>query len=231
MKAVILCGGKGGRIRGEEAVSLPKPLVPIGGRAMIHRVMDHYHRHGVAEFVLALGHRGDEIASAPGYNPDWSVHFEDTGPPDEVGKAGRLLRLAHLLREPFFLGYCDDLSDVDLLGLAVLREHCGALVAMTAARARLPFGVAGMVGARVTSFEEKPLGPWANVGSYCVHPQLLSRIDGDAADLEADVLPGLVREGRVCAMRHAGLWLQVNTPIELARANELHAAGRLALTA
>ncbi len=57
MKAVILCGGQGTRIR-DANESLPKPMLPIGGKPIVWHIMKMYARHGVREFVLCLGYRG-----------------------------------------------------------------------------------------------------------------------------------------------------------------------------
>src|SRR5512141_3052400 len=57
MKAVILCGGQGTRIR-DANESLPKPLLPIGGKPIVWHIMKMYARHGVRGFVLCLGYKG-----------------------------------------------------------------------------------------------------------------------------------------------------------------------------
>ena len=60
MQAVILCGGQGTRIR-DTSESLPKPLVPVGGKPILWHVMKHCANHGIREFVLCLGYKGHEI--------------------------------------------------------------------------------------------------------------------------------------------------------------------------
>jgi glucose-1-phosphate cytidylyltransferase len=57
MKAVILCGGQGTRIRDANEL-LPKPMLPIGGKPIVWHIMKMYARHGVKEFVLCLGYKG-----------------------------------------------------------------------------------------------------------------------------------------------------------------------------
>lgn len=57
MKAVILCGGMGTRIR-EVNESLPKPMLPIGERPIVWHIMKTYACHGVKDFVLCLGYKG-----------------------------------------------------------------------------------------------------------------------------------------------------------------------------
>src|SRR5664280_1911565 len=57
MKAVILCGGQGTRIRDANEV-LPKPLLPIGGKPIVWHIMKGYATHGIRDFVLCLGYKG-----------------------------------------------------------------------------------------------------------------------------------------------------------------------------
>src|SRR6476659_1392633 len=101
MKAVILAGGLGSRLA-EETVLRPKPMVEIGGKPILWHIMNIYAAHGVNEFIVALGYRGEVIkeyflnfyaqnndvtvdlatgASTihDGRQPQWKVHLIDTG--------------------------------------------------------------------------------------------------------------------------------------------------------
>ena len=60
MKVVILCGGKGTRLR-EETEFRPKPMVPVGGRPILWHILKIYSHYGYRDFVLCLGYRGDII--------------------------------------------------------------------------------------------------------------------------------------------------------------------------
>jgi len=94
MTAVILCGGMGTRIR-EETEFKPKPMVEIGGRPILWHIMKTYRHHGVRNFVLCLGYRGDVIRdyflNYPLRNSDMAVHLA-TG--DVETLQARVARLA-----------------------------------------------------------------------------------------------------------------------------------------
>ena len=60
MKVVILAGGKGTRIS-EYTKSLPKPMIEVCGKPLIHRIIDHYIKYGHKEFIIALGYKGNLI--------------------------------------------------------------------------------------------------------------------------------------------------------------------------
>src|SRR5580692_3138192 len=128
MKVVILCGGKGTRLR-EETEYRPKPMVPIGNRPMLWHIMKHYARYGHKEFILCLGYKGEiikdyfrnyhwntsDVTLKLGTHPevvyhsnhdeeDWSVTMVDTGDATQTG--GRLKRVLKYIRdEEFFLTY------------------------------------------------------------------------------------------------------------------------------
>jgi len=70
MKAVILCGGQGTRIRDASEV-LPKPMLPIGGKPIVWHIMKMYARHGVREFVLCLGYKGWTSRSTSSTTGPW----------------------------------------------------------------------------------------------------------------------------------------------------------------
>src|SRR5947209_9391108 len=134
MKTVVLAGGLGTRLA-EETDARPKPMVEIGGRPILWHILKHYAAHGFAEFVVALGYKGElvkrfflEYAGAVGslsvdlargrvthHDPageDWKVHLIDTGLTTNTG--GRVRRLAGWLSEgTFLLTYGDGLADVD----------------------------------------------------------------------------------------------------------------------
>src|SRR5438477_12840989 len=129
MKVVILCGGKGTRLR-EETEFRPKPMVPIGERPILWHIMKIYAAHGYKDFILCLGYKGETIkeffrnylwltsdvtlslghkTSAQFHNhhgeEDWTVTLADTG--QETMTAGRLHRIRDYLKgaSEFFMTY------------------------------------------------------------------------------------------------------------------------------
>jgi glucose-1-phosphate cytidylyltransferase len=229
MKTVILCGGMGSRLQIPSAPDLPKPLAPIGGRAMLHRLMDRYSSLGFSNFILLLGHKANEIQDAPGYNPNWNVIFRYTGAGDKVATGGRLKRVADLLgSEPFFLSYCDIIADVDISELVYLHNTCESEVTLTVTHPKVDFGVINMVDYSPVDFHEKPVldNIWANVGTYIVNPSIL-RDAVDSTSFEVDIIPKLVREGKTSGLHHCGMWIPINTYNEWHEANNLWKLGKL----
>ena len=89
MKAVILCGGQGTRIR-EASDLLPKPMLPIGNRPIVWHILKGYAAHGIRDFVLCLGYRGwllkEFFLNYQAMLSDITVHLGTTRSPDFSGR-------------------------------------------------------------------------------------------------------------------------------------------------
>src|SRR6476619_6436495 len=82
MKVVVLCGGKGTRLR-EETEFRPKPMLPIGDHPILWHIMKIYAHHGIKDFILCLGHQGWKIKeymlNYQAMNNDFSVNLNQHG--------------------------------------------------------------------------------------------------------------------------------------------------------
>ena len=234
MKAVILAGGLGTRLA-EETEVRPKPMVEIGGRPILWHILKHYSHHGINEFVIALGYKGDVIKQFfrdyQALNGDmsidirdgkvarhlepleaWTVHLIDTGL--ETNTGGRVRRLRSWLQDgPFMLTYGDGVCSVDLGELLAFHRRCGRMATVTAVRPPARFGGLIFDGDLVAEFTEKPqIGEgWINGGFMVLEPDVLRYIDGDDTSLELDALEHLARERQLAAYKHEGFWQCMDT--------------------
>src|SRR5215210_4667079 len=164
MKAVILCGGLGTRLR-EETEFRPKPLVDIGGKPILWHIMKLYAHYGFVDFVLCLGYKGNMIKeyflnyeamnndltnclgrkSQIEYNEhhpeqDYLVTLADTG--QETMTGGRLKRIEKYIKDDcFMVTYGDGVSDVDLHKLLAFHRSHGKLATVTTFRPVSRFGI------------------------------------------------------------------------------------------
>ena len=238
MKIVILCGGLGTRLSEETQVK-PKPMVEIGGRPILWHIMKMYERHGLTDFMLALGYKGDVIkdyflnyharqsdltvhlksGQVDYSNPtaeDWHVSMLDTGVNTMTG--GRLLRLQNYMRSSgtFMLTYGDGVSDVDITALMAFHRSRGRVATVTAVRPPVRFGELSVEKRSVIAFQEKPQAGegWINGGFFVFEPGVFDFIHNDTILLEREPLEGLARKGESMAYHHTGYW-QCMTPCEI----------------
>ncbi len=231
MKVVILCGGRGARL-GEHSAQVPKALIEIGGRPVIWHLLKVYAHQGLNDFILCLGHLGEEIR---GYFRDheadepWRVTLADTGLDTNTG--GRILRVQRHLNgeENFCVTYGDGLADINLR--ALVDFHCShdRIATLTAVQPRSPFGLLHLDGqGAVTAFAEKPLlKEWINGGFFVFHRRIFEFLTEDSV-LEQAPLERLAREGQLMAYRHSGFWKCMDTYKDNVEFNQLWDAGAAA---
>ena len=177
MKALVLAGGQGARLGSQT----PKPLVEIGGRAMIDLVIAQLAKSGVDEFVVAAGFAMDRVRAHFAARTGPRVQVVDTGV--DTGTGGRILRAKEHLRDgPFAIAYCDCLSDLDFAAMRARHRAAGRTLTVMAVQPRLPFGLMKLAGGLVESFDEKPklTEHWVNGGTFIAEPALFDFIQGDA---------------------------------------------------
>lgn len=234
MKAVILCGGLGTRLS-EETVLKPKPMVEIGGMPVLWHIMKIYAAHGIREFVLALGYKGEvikdffvnyryrsrsltvelrrgQVKVHQGDSEDWVIHLLDTGLNTQTG--GRLKQAAQFIgREAFMATYGDGVTDLDIGALLAFHQQHGKQATVTAVRPPARFGSMVFEGDRVTRFAEKPQAGegWINGGFFVLGPEVADLIDGESTIWEAEPMERLAVEGQLIAFRHAGFWQCMDT--------------------
>jgi glucose-1-phosphate cytidylyltransferase len=250
MKVVILAGGFGTRLA-EETTQRPKPMVEIGGRPILWHIMNIFGAHGIDEFIIALGYKGEMVKQyffnyhalnsdltvdlATGsctvheqVRPKWRVHLVDTGLATQTG--GRVRRLRRWLgtREPFLLSYGDGLADVDIRALIDFHNRHGRLATVMTVRTPARFGRLALDEDQVTTFAEKPTEGegWINSGFFVLEPRALDYIEGDQTVWERDPVEKLARDGQLMAYRHYGFWSCMDTLKEKTMLEEVWASGR-----
>jgi NDP-sugar pyrophosphorylase family protein len=223
MEALLLAGGKAERL-GTAARGLPKPLVPVGGRPLAAYAVARLAAAGVERVVVACA-AGQETLFASELG-ELGAEIVPVGEPEPLGRGGGLRLAASGRRErgPVFALNGDEILDVDMDEvLAFHRERGGAATIVVAPMPSL-FGVVELDGDRVVAFREAPRLPhWVNAGLYVLDDEAIERLP-ERGDHETTTFPELAAEGRLRAFRHEGLWLTVNTPKDLRRAEELFAA-------
>ncbi len=224
---VILCGGRGTRLR-ERTESVPKALVEIGGRPILWHVVQIYAAQGFERFLLATGYMGEmveEFVAAARWPARVDVECVETGLDTPTG--GRVARLGERLDDgSFCLTYADGVANVDLGAQLDFHRAHGRLATMTVVQPHLQWGVAELgEGDRVEGFVEKPRSEhWINGGFLCLEAGSLAYLDEDSV-LEREPLAALAADGELRGFRHDGFWDCMDTYKDAVELNDLWASG------
>lgn len=220
MKAIVLVGGEGTRMR-PLTETTPKPLLPLMGRPFLHHVLDHLAAHGVHEVVLSSPYLAAMFApfvEERQGDPKIAWITEDA----PLGTGGAVLNALDQVEgaEPFFVLNGDILTDLDLTGMRAHHAASGAQVSISTFHiddAR-PFGlVITDDEQRILEFREKPtdLIPGdVNAGTYLIDPAVLQDFPREVnMSIEREVFPVLIDRGT--ALRAFGsqcYWMDLGTP-------------------
>ncbi len=220
MEALILAGGKAERL-GAAAGGNPKPLVPLAGHPLAEYQVARLVEAGVARIVIAC--RAGQEALFEAKLSGLGAEIVAAGENEPLGRGGGL-RLAARRREeagPVLAMNGDELLDVDFQALLARHSERRPAATIVVAQVRSPFGVVDLADDdAVTGFREAPLlEHWVNSGIYVLDEEAIARLP-EQGDHETSTFPALAAEGKLRAFRHAGVWLTVNTPKDLRRAEE-----------
>ena len=237
MRAVILVGGRGTRL-GSVTSQLPKPLVPIDGRAVLDRQLDQLHRYGIDDVTLLANHLADRIeahvAARSEPLPRVRVHRERA----PLGTAGGLHEIAAELTDPFLLVYGDVLFDVDLRRLIGAHRASSGLATLVVHPNDHPYDsdlVEIDVTDRITAVHSKPHAPGrhlhnlVNAGLYVLSPRILDAIPrGESSDFGRDVFPAIHATERIYGYPTPEYIKDMGTPERMARVSADVASGKVA---
>ena len=224
-KAVILAGGKGSRL-GPYTTVLPKPLLPIGDRAILDVVVRQLRGTGFTDLTCAVGHLAHLIQAVFGDGSDYGVSIRYHHESEPLGTAGPLATIAGL-DDSFLLMNGDVLTTLDYREL--FRAHKSEGNALTIATHRrvvkTEYGVlrtAGLDGRteRVVAYEEKPEIPYVvSMGVYVAEPSILEHIPrGERFDLPDVVLALIAAGAPVGSYPFDGFWLDIGRHEDYERA-------------
>jgi len=221
MKALILAGGEGTRLR-PLTLAMPKPVVPVVNVPLLRYQLELLHKHGVSEVILSLGYQPQKIEAVLGDGSEIGMKIHYVVEQSPLGTGGAYKNAEALLDGPTIVFNGDILCDLDLT--AVLKQHQSHQAAATLVLTRVQNPSAyGLVettdGGRITRFLEKPSADeitcnTINAGTYILEPEVLKVIpSGENYSFERGVFPGLLHDQRpVYAYVSEGYWIDIGTP-------------------
>jgi len=229
MQVVILCGGKGTRLR-PYTEDLPKSMIPVGNKPILWHIMKIYSQYGHKDFILCLGYLGEKIRDyfkdKKNIEKDWHITFVDTGLDSNKGE--RLRKVKNFINDDnFFVVYGDDLSNVNVNKVLNFHKESKKIVTLTAINPVYQFGILDINGDEIISFKEKPkLEHWVNGGYFVFNKKIFDYLK-DGWDLEKETFDQLVKERQINAFKHDGFWMTMNTFKDVMELKELWNKGEL----
>jgi mannose-1-phosphate guanylyltransferase/phosphomannomutase len=203
MKAVIMAGGEGTRLRPLTS-NQPKPMMPIANKPMMEHVVELLKRHGFDDVVVTVAFQANAIRTYFGNGSEFGVRMVYATEENPLGTAGSVRNAMDELQETFLVISGDVLTDVDLAGIVDFhRERKGlATIGLKAMENPLEFGIViTRDDGSIERFLEKPswgqvFSDTINTGIYVVEPEVFEHIEpGKPVDFSADVFPRLLDDG------------------------------------
>lgn len=247
MKTVILCGGKGLRIR-DVSIDLPKPMIKIGDYPILYHIMKIYSKYEFNKFVLCLGYKGEEIVNffknLKFYNNDvlfdfskknerlklnkdisnWKVQIAHTGL--ETNTGFRVFKIKKFITEKtFFLTYGDGLGKINIDKLLKFHKSHKKIATLTSVRPPSRFGEIIVKNKKVNLFDEKPqvnVGR-INGGFFVCDKKIFDYLHNCNEDcsFEHDILPLLSKDSQLMSYDHKDFWMPMDTNREYELLNKL----------
>src|SRR5437867_1748571 len=220
MKAVVMAGGEGSRLRPLTS-NMPKPLVPVAGRPIMEHILLHLRRHQLRDVVATVEYMGASIRNYFGDGSEQGVALSYSVEDSPLGTAGSVMLARPQLNETFVVISGDSLTDIDLGAAARFHRERKALATIVLKPVPNPLEYGVVVvdeGGAVQRFIEKPswgevISDLANTGIYILDPAVFDFFrPGEVTDWSGDVFPKLLKEGeRVFGWIADGYWEDVGS--------------------
>lgn len=228
MKAVILVGGKGTRMR-PLTCAIPKVVVPVLNRPLLEHTLRNLGQHGIKDVILAVGYLPDVVKERIGDGSQLGIRVTYVIEKQELGTSGAVKNAENYLDGAFFVFNGDMLTGIDVVAMMEAHRKVKPKVTMALTPVDNPtlYGVVetnkpGMI----TRFVEKPT--WdkvstnmINAGIYVVEPEILRLIPAGVFSMfEHNIFPKLLEMGEpMLAYPSDAYWIDVGAPDKYLRAN------------
>lgn len=247
LKVVILCGGKGTRLR-EETEYRPKPMVQIGNRPILWHIMKIYAHYGFKDFIICLGYKGNiikdyffnyelmnndftiklgnrDLVQVHGdhVENEWQVTLADTGEESQTG--ARIKKIEKYIdNDAFMLTYGDGVANINIKKLLNFHNTHGKISTMTGVHPSSRFGEFTVKDNQILKFHEKPQTTEGliNGGYFVFNTEFFDYLtDDENCTLENEPLEDLVSDGELMLYSHTDFWQCVDTYRELELLNKI----------
>ncbi len=240
MKAVVMAGGSGSRLR-PLTINRPKPMVPMVNKPVIGHILDLLKRHGIVDVVITLQYMAEDIQDYFGDGQAWGMNIHYSIEETPLGTAGSVKQAQDLLGETFIVISGDAVTDVDLSAIIEYHRQRQALATIALYRVANPLEYGVIIiddEGRVQQFLEKPswgevISDTVNTGIYVLEPSVLDHFEqGVNFDFSKDLFPILLEhKAPMFGYVADGYWCDVGNLQEYMRATADMLEGRVQVEA
>ena len=222
MKAVILAGGKGTRLK-PYTIVFPKPLVPIDNKPILEIVIEQLKQSGITEIIMAVGHLSELIQTFFSNGGKYGLKIEYSREDEPLGTAGPLLNIKDRLDDTFLMMNGDILTDLDYIKLVDYhkKNNADATIALNKRNVFVDYGVVETDNnSKLTDWIEKPkIDYLVSMGIYILNPEVLKYIPANQAFDLPDLIKALINDNKlVKGFEYDGYWLDIGRPEDYEKA-------------
>lgn len=222
MKAFILCGGEGTRLR-PYTYSTPKPMLPIGGKPILGYVIGNLKKAGIKDHTLTIGYLHEQIEEYVGDGSKLGVKIECAVETKRLNTAGSVLPHKDKVDSTFVVAMGDHITNIDMKDMIKQHKKSGAIATIALLKHKIPiqYGVAEVDKGAVTGFKEKPvIEQLYNVAIYVFEPEVFKYIK-PKEDFAKDVFPRMLRQGeKINAYIFDDIWFDIGQKEDYDRLNQ-----------
>ena len=221
--AVLMAGGKGERLR-PLTEKTPKPLLPVGGKAIIDHNVDRLINYGVKNISVTVNYLGEQIESHFA-EPRGEVKVNTVREPKYLGTIGSIRFVKEFYNDTVLVMNSDLFTNIDYEDFFLHFQHHEAEMSVAAIpyNVSIPYGILALDGRNIQGLLEKPkYNYYANAGIYLIKKRALGEVPEDTFFNATDLVEKLISEGkRVIRYPLNGTWIDIGNPQEYQKANDL----------
>lgn len=207
MKAIILCAGRGERLR-PLTDTIPKPMVPIDNKPALLYNIELCKKHGILDIAINTSYLSEKIKEYFGDGSKFGVNIKYSFEKDLLGSSGALNNFKDFFKENFIVIYGDNLTNLDLTKLIKYHKKKQGIATICLRKKEKNYKTQSLIFAdselRLTSFLEKPPEEQVqklsgnfkliNSGIYVLSPKIFGYIPSGFSDFAYDIFPTLIKK-------------------------------------
>lgn len=218
----ILAGGKGIRLR-PLTDEVPKPMIPIGKKPMLHHIIDGLREDGFVNFNISVNYLADQIIKYFGDGKQFGINVTYTRETEPLGTAGSLSLLTAVPDMPVVVINGDVFLSADVSEIVRFHVHNGAEITagVKIVESEIPYGVIEVDGVSIVSLQEKPIRrDFVNAGVYVLEPSVVSGLSKNKKIDMTELIVAHISKGKVCAFPFHEEWVDLGRPEDLVQAQQ-----------